>query len=134
MLLESYDSAQNVQAEQSTGDKFSFPFSQELDIQHKEVFFFYNDSWNTYILKSKKDSLTDGIPLALQPTPPNPRASNNPPPVRLPPTGQQNQNQGNVLTILKNPTWSTKKYSVVEDLKWNKANISMFDMLQNFQQ
>lgn len=40
----------------------------------------------------------------------------------------------NVPTILKNPTWSTKKYNVVEDLKKTKANMSMFDMLQNFPQ
>ena len=35
-------------------------------------------------------------------------------------------------TILKNPTWSIEKYSVVEDLKQTKANMSMFDMLQNY--
>ena len=34
-------------------------------------------------------------------------------------------------TILKNPAWSTEKYNVVEDLKKTKANMSMFDMLQN---
>ena len=35
-------------------------------------------------------------------------------------------------TILKNPTWITKKYDVIEDLKRTKANMSIFDMLQNF--
>ena len=28
--------------------------------------------------------------------------------------------------------WETKTYNVVEDLKRTKANISMFDMLQNY--
>ena len=37
-------------------------------------------------------------------------------------------------TILKNPSWSTEKYNVVEDLKRTKANMSMFDMLQNYPQ
>ena len=78
--------------------------------------------------------MTDEIPPALQPTPPDPRASNNPPPVRPVYGGKQNQNQGNVPTILKNPAWSTKKYNAVEDLKRTKANMSMFDMLQNFPQ
>ena len=71
----------------------------------------------------------DGIPLGLQPTPPDPTASNNPPLVRPIYGGQQNQNQGNVPTILKIPACCTKKYNVVEDLKGTKANMSMFDML-----
>ena len=37
----------------------------------------------------------------------------------------------NVPTILKNSTWSTKKYNAIEDLKRTKANMFMFDMLQN---
>ena len=78
--------------------------------------------------------MTNGIPLGLKPTPPDARASNNLPPVRLVYGGQQNQNQGNVPTILKNLAWSTKKYNVVEDSKRTKANISMFDMLQNCRQ
>ena len=78
--------------------------------------------------------MTDGIPLGLQPTPPNPRASNNPPLVRPVYGGKQNQNQVNVPTILRNPAWSTQKYNVVEDFKRTKANMSMFDMLQNFPQ
>ncbi len=53
----------------------------------------------------------DGIPPALRPTPLDPRASNNPIPIRPSYGGQQNQNQGNVSTILKNATWSTEKYS-----------------------
>ena len=40
----------------------------------------------------------------------------------------------NIPTILKNPTWSIEKYNAVEDLKRTKANMSMFDMLQNFPQ
>ena len=78
--------------------------------------------------------MTNGIPLALQPTPLDLRASNYLMLVRPPYGGQQNQNQGNVPTILKNPTWSTEEYSAVEDLKITKANISMFDILQNFPQ
>ena len=37
----------------------------------------------------------------------------------------------NIPTILKNPTWSTEKYNAIEDLKRTKANMSMFDLLQN---
>ena len=110
--------------EQPTAEEFSFPFSQELDLQHDEMFAFRNDNRNTYNLRNRKDPLTDGIPPSLQPTPPDPRASNNPPPIRLVYGGQQNQNQGNVPTILRNLGWSKEKYNVVEDLKRTKANIS----------
>ena len=72
---------------------------------------------NTYNLRSRKEPLMDGIPLALQPNPPNPRASNNSTPIRPAYGGQQNHNQVNVPTILKNPAWSTEKYNVVEELK-----------------
>lgn len=61
--------------------------------------------------------MNDGIPLELQPTPPDPRESNNLVPIRLPYGGQQNQNQPNVPKILKNLAWSTEKYSVEKDLK-----------------
>lgn len=60
--------------------------------------------------------MTDGIPPALQPTPIDARETNNPIPIRAPYGGKQNQNQGNVPAILKNPAWSTEKYSVVGDL------------------
>ena len=40
----------------------------------------------------------------------------------------------NVPIVLKNPTWSTEKYSAVEDLRRTKGNMSMFDMLQNYPQ
>ena len=70
-----------------------------------------------YNLRSRKEPLIDGIPPALQPTPPNLRASNSLVPVRPPYGGQQNQNQGNIPIILKNHAWSTEKYSAVEDLK-----------------
>jgi hypothetical protein len=82
MLLESYDSAQNAQVEQPISEEFSFPFSQEQDLQHDEMFTFHNDNQNTYNLRNRKDPLMDGIPLALQPAPPDPRASNNLPPIR----------------------------------------------------
>lgn len=134
MLLESYNPTQNTQVEQPTREEFSFPFSQELDLQHDEMFSFQNDNQNAYNLRNRNDPFIYGIPLGLQPNPPNPRASKNPPPVRLVYGGQQNQNQGNVPTILKNPSWSTKKYNAIEDLKKTKANMSMFDMFQNFPQ
>lgn len=81
------------------------------------MFAFCDDNQNIYNLRSRKDPLTDRIPPSLQPTPPNPRENNNLSPIKPPPTGQQNQNQVNVPTILENPAWSTKKYSLVEDLK-----------------
>ena len=81
------------------------------------MFAFHNDNRNPYNLKNRKDPLTDGIPPGLQPTPPDPRANNNPLPIRPPPPGQQNQNQGNIPTILKNPAWYAEKYNAVEDLK-----------------
>lgn len=92
---------------------------------------FHNDNHNTYNLRNQREPITDGIPLALHPKPPNLRANNNLVPTRAPYIGQQNQNQGNMPTILKNPIWATGKYNAVEDLKRTKANISMFDMLQN---
>ena len=76
--------------------------------------------------------MADGSPPALQPTLSDPRANNNPIPTRSHYVGKQNQNQGSGPTILKNPTWSTVKCSAVEYLKRTKANISLFDMLQNF--
>ena len=82
MLLESYDFAQNAQVEQLASEEFSFPFSQEPNFQHDEMFSFCNDNQNTYNLRNRKDPLMDRIPLGLQPTPPNPRASNNLPLVR----------------------------------------------------
>ena len=51
--------------------------------------------------------MTDKIPPALQPTHPDSRVSNNLVPIRTLYGGQHNQNQGNVPTILKNPTWSS---------------------------
>ena len=120
-----------MQVEQLESEEFAFPFCQVPDLQHDEMFSFRNDNRNTYNLKNWKDPLTDRIPLGLQPTPVDQRASNNMPPVRLIYGGQQNQNQVNVPTILKNPAWSTEKYNAVEDLKKTKANMSMFDMLQN---
>ena len=90
MLLESYDSIENAQVEQPTREEFSFPFSQEPDLQHDKMFSFCNDNRNTYNLRSRKEPLKDGIPLALQPTPPDPRASNSLPPIRLVYRGQQN--------------------------------------------
>ena len=92
MLSESYDSTQNVQVEQLASEEFSFAFSQEPDFQQDEMFSFCNDNLNTYNLRNRKDPLTDGIPPALQPTPLDPRASNNPPPIRPEYGGQQNQN------------------------------------------
>ena len=83
MLLESYHSAQNTQVEQPASEEFSFPFSQEPDLQHDEMFSFQNDNRNTYNLRNRKDPLRDGIPPGLQPSPLDPRASNNLPPVRL---------------------------------------------------
>ena len=68
--------------EQLENEEFSFPFSQELDLQHDEIFSFQNDNKNTFNLRNRKDPLIDGIPPGLQPTPPNPRASNNTPLVR----------------------------------------------------
>ena len=61
--------------------------------------------------------MIDKIPPTLQPTPPDLRVSKNLVPIKPSYGGKHNQNQGNVPTILKNPTWSTKKYSAVEDLK-----------------
>ena len=95
--------------EQPASEEFSFPFSQEPDLQHDEMFSFRNDNQNTYNLKNRKDPLMDGIPPTLQPTPLDPRASKNLPPIRLLYRGKKNHNQVNVQTILKNPTWSTKK-------------------------
>lgn len=129
MLLESYNSAQNVSMEQLAGEEFSFPFSQELEIQHEKIFTFCNDNQNTFNLRSRKDPLIDGIPPTLQPALLDPRVSENPPLVRPPPARQKNQNQGNVPTILKNLAWSMEKYNAMEDLKWTKANMSIFDML-----
>ena len=83
MLLESYNPTQNTQVEQLESKEFSFPFSQEPNVQHDEMFSFRNDNQNTYNLRNRKDPLTDGIPPSLQPTPLDPRESNNPPPVRL---------------------------------------------------
>ena len=122
------------QVEQPTSEEFSFPFGEEPNLQHDEMFAFRNGNRNTYNLKNRKDPLMDGIPPALQPTPPNSRENNNSPPIRPVYGGQQNQNQVNVPTILKNPTLSTEKYSVIEDLKRTKANMSMFDVLQNYPQ
>lgn len=78
MLLDSYESTHNTQGEKPVGEKFSFSFSQELDIQHDEMFAFRNDNRNTYNLRNRKEPLIDGIPPGLQPTPPDLRASNNP--------------------------------------------------------
>ena len=44
MLLESYNSTQNTQVEQPTGEEFSFPFSEEPNLQHDEMFAFRNDN------------------------------------------------------------------------------------------
>ena len=41
------------------------------------MFSFRNDIQNTYNLRSRKEPMPDKIPLALQPTSPDPRASNN---------------------------------------------------------
>ena len=90
MLLKSYDSTQNAQVEQLVSEEFSFSFSQEPDLQHDEMFAFWNDNQNTYNLKNTKDPLMDRIPPALQPTSPDPKASNNLPPIRLVYGGQQN--------------------------------------------
>ncbi len=117
MLLESYDPTHNVQVEQQENEEFSFPFSQEPDLRHDEMFAFQNDNRNTYNLRNKRD----GIPPGLQPTPPDPRASNNPPLVRPAQGGPQYQNQVNIPTILKNLSWSTEKYNAVEDLKKKKG-------------
>ena len=76
--------------------------------------------------------MTDGIPPRLQSTPLDPRKNNNLIPPREPYVGQKIQNEGNIPTILKNPGWSSEKYSVVEELKKTKENISMFKMLQSF--
>ena len=84
MMLESFDSLQNTGMEQPANEEFSFPFSQEPDIQHDEIFSFRNDNRNTYNLRSRKEPLTDGIPLGLQPTPPDLRVSNNPAPIKPP--------------------------------------------------
>ena len=65
MLLESYDSTKNTQVEQPGSEEFLFPFSQEPDLQHDEMFAFQNDNQNTYNLRNRKDPLTDGIPLGL---------------------------------------------------------------------
>ena len=83
MLLESYDSTQNIQVEQFPNEEFSFPFSQELDIQLEKMFTCHNDNQNTYNLRSRKEPKKNRIIWALQPTPPNLRASNNPIPIRL---------------------------------------------------
>ena len=120
--------------EQPIAKEFSFPFSQEPDLQHDEMFSFQNDNWNTYNLRNRKDPLKDGAPPSLQITPPNPRVSKNPPLVRPVYGGQQNQNQGNIPTIWKNPACYTENYNALEDLKRTKANMSMFDMLQNYPQ
>ena len=40
MLLESYNPTQNTQEQQPKSEEFSFPFSQELDLQHDEMFAF----------------------------------------------------------------------------------------------
>ena len=68
--------------EQPVSEELSFPFSQEPDLQHDEMFSFCNDNRNTCNLKNRKDPLKDGIPLALQPTPLDPRATNNLEPIR----------------------------------------------------
>ncbi len=57
MLLESYDSTQNAQVEQLASEEFSFPFSQELDLQHDEMLSFHNDNYNMYNLRNRKDPL-----------------------------------------------------------------------------
>ena len=40
MMLESYDSPQNLGMEKTSSEEFTFPFSQELDPQPKEMLFF----------------------------------------------------------------------------------------------
>ena len=75
--------------------------------------------------------MTDGIPHALHLASIDPRANKNLVPTKAPCVGKQNQNQGNMPTILKNLRWETKKYNAVEDLKRTKATMYMFDMLQN---
>lgn len=132
MVLESYDCPQNPQMEQPTSEEFTFPFSQELNPQSEEMLAFQNDNQNTYNLRNQREPMIDGIPPTLHPKPPNKRTNKNPVTTRAPYIGQKNQNQGNIPTILKNPIWATEKYNTVEDLKRTKANMSMFDMLQNF--
>ena len=80
----------NAHIEQPKSEEFSFPFSQEPDLENDEMFSFCNDNPNIYNLRNRKDPFTNGIPLTLQPTPPNPRESNNLPPIRLVYGGQQN--------------------------------------------
>lgn len=117
MLLDSYESTQNAHVGQPTNEEFSFPFSQEPDIHHDEMFSFHNDNQNTYNIQNRKEPLTDGIPPRIQTTPPDLRVSNNLAPIRAPYGGQQNQNQAIVRIIMKNLAWSTAKYSAVEELK-----------------
>ena len=52
MLLESYNSTQNTQVEQLAAEEFSFPFCQEPDLQHDEMFSFQNENQNTYNLRN----------------------------------------------------------------------------------
>ena len=77
-----------MQVEPPASKEFSFQFSQEPNLQHDEMFSFHNDNQNTYNLRNKKESFTNGIPPALQPTPPDLRESNNPAPI-MPPYGGQ---------------------------------------------
>ena len=74
--------------EQPTSEEFTFPFSQESYPQPEEMLAFQNDNRNNYNLCNRMKHMTNGIPLALHPTPPNPRANNNPVPTKAPYVGK----------------------------------------------